>query len=75
MIFGEVFYVGDLTDRQRELITCNVLTVLQTLSQLKAHLSAAINVGGVIIRIKRIIVSMCSIYWLSENIEYSEGVE
>ncbi len=52
MIFGEVFYVGDLTDRQRELITCNVLTVLQTLSQLKAHLSAAINVGGLSLELK-----------------------
>lgn len=45
LIFGEVFYVGDLTDRQRELITCSVLTVLQTLPQLKAHLNAALNVG------------------------------
>ena len=44
LIFGEVFYVGDLTDRQRELITCSVLTVLQTLPQLKAHLNAALNV-------------------------------
>lgn len=44
-IFGEVFYVGDLTDQQRELITCTVLTVLQTLPQLKAHLNAALNVG------------------------------
>lgn len=75
LIFGEVFYVGDLTDRQRELITCSVLTVLQTLPQLKAHLNAALNVGVFTIRIKRIIISMCSIYWLSKNIKCSECIE
>lgn len=43
-IFGEVFYIGNLTDKQRELITCTILTVLQTLPQLKAHVNAALNV-------------------------------
>lgn len=52
LIFGEVFYVGDLTDRQRELITCSVLTVLQTLPQLKAHLNAALNVGVLPLELK-----------------------
>lgn len=45
LIFGEVFYIGDLSDAQRELVTCTVLSVLQTLPQLKAHLNAALNIG------------------------------
>ena len=45
LIFGEVFYVGDLDDQARELITVVVLTANQTLPQLKAHTSAALNVG------------------------------
>nr|AYQ73040.1 carboxymuconolactone decarboxylase family protein [Cohnella candidum] len=44
-IFGEVFYQGNLDDKQRELITLVVLTVNQTLPQLKAHVQAALNVG------------------------------
>lgn len=44
-IFGEVFYQGNLDDKQRELITLVVLTANQTLPQLKAHVQAALNVG------------------------------
>ena len=44
-IFGEVFAVGDLDHKTRELITCTTLAVLQTLPQLKAHANAALNVG------------------------------
>lgn len=44
-IFGEVFYQGNLNDKQRELITLVVLTTNQTLPQLKAHVGAALNVG------------------------------
>ncbi|WP_462411616.1 carboxymuconolactone decarboxylase family protein [Neobacillus sp. Marseille-QA0830] len=44
-IFGEVFYQGNLDDKQRELITLVVLTTNQTLPQLKAHVGAALNVG------------------------------
>lgn len=44
-IFGEVFAVGDLDHKTRELITCTVLSVMQTLPQLKAHAGAALNVG------------------------------
>ena len=44
-IFGEVFYTGQLEDKMREMITCTVLTVLQTLPQLKAHAQAALNIG------------------------------
>ena len=44
-IFGEVFRTGDLTMKQREMITCITLATMQTLPQLKAHTSAALNVG------------------------------
>ncbi|WP_274364709.1 carboxymuconolactone decarboxylase family protein [Paenibacillus thermotolerans] len=36
-IFGEVFYQGNLNNKQRELITLVVLAANQTLPQLKAH--------------------------------------
>lgn len=45
-IFGEVFYVGQLDNKTRELITVVSLTTLQTLPQLKAHINAALNVGN-----------------------------
>lgn len=44
-IFGEVFAVGELDHKTRELITCTVLTTMQTLPQLKFHAAAALNVG------------------------------
>jgi 4-carboxymuconolactone decarboxylase len=45
VIFGEVFHIGELDDRTRELITIVVLVTNQTLPQLKAHTAAALNVG------------------------------
>ncbi len=45
LIFGEVFDVGGLEDRTRELITVVVLATMQTLPQLKAHTAAALNVA------------------------------
>ena len=45
LIFGEVFEIGGLDDRTRELITVVVLTTNQTLPQLKSHTAAALNVG------------------------------
>ena len=45
-IFGEVFYIGDLDDKTRELITVTSLAAIQTLPQLKAHINAALNVGN-----------------------------
>ena len=45
-IFGEVFYTGNLTEKDRELITIVALSTLQTLPQLKAHVNAALNVGN-----------------------------
>ncbi len=44
-IFGEVFTVGELDIKTRELITVTSLAVQQTLPQLKAHTNAALNVG------------------------------
>lgn len=45
-IFGEVFAVGNLDLKIRELITCTTLAVMQTLPQLKAHVAAALKVGA-----------------------------
>ncbi len=45
LIFGEIFYIGNLDDKTRELITITVLTTNQTLPQLKAHTNAALNIG------------------------------
>ena len=44
-IFGDVCYTGSLDDRMRELVTITVLTTIQALPQLKAHLGACLNVG------------------------------
>ena len=44
-IFGEVFQTGELTLKQREMITCITLATMQTLPQLEAHAGAALNVG------------------------------
>ena len=44
-IFGDLCYTGSLDNRMRELVTITVLTVLNTLPQLKAHLGACLNVG------------------------------
>lgn len=44
-IFGEVFTIGDLDIKTRELVTVTSLAVQQTLPQLKAHINAALNVG------------------------------
>ncbi|KUP25927.1 carboxymuconolactone decarboxylase family protein [Paenibacillus sp. DMB5] len=60
-IFGEVFYQGNLDDKQRELITLVVFTTNQTLPQLKAHVSAALNIGLTPIEIKEA-VYQCAPY-------------
>ena len=44
-VFGEVFQTGQLTLKQREMITCITLATMQTLPQLKAHAEAALKVG------------------------------
>lgn len=60
-IFGEVFYQGNLDDKMRELITLVVLATNQTLPQLKAHVSAALNVGLTAVEIKEA-VYQCAPY-------------
>ena len=45
LIFGDIFFIGDLDDRTRELITVVVLSTHQMLPQLTAHTAAALNVG------------------------------
>ena len=44
-IFGDVFDTGVLDDQARELITVTVLACLQSLSQLRSHTAAALDVG------------------------------
>jgi 4-carboxymuconolactone decarboxylase len=60
-VFGEVFYQGNLDDKQRELITLVVLATNQTLPQLKAHVQAALNVGLTPVEIKEA-VYQCAPY-------------
>ena len=60
-IFGEVFYQGNLDDKQRELITLVVLATNQTLPQLKAHVGAALNIGLTPVEIKEA-VYQCTPY-------------
>ena len=54
-IFGEVFYIGNLDDKTRELITVVSLATMQTLPQLKAHINAALNVGNKPIEVREAI--------------------
>ena len=54
-IFGDVFYVGNINDKLREMITVTALTVNQTLPQLKAHSKAALNIGVTPIELREII--------------------
>jgi 4-carboxymuconolactone decarboxylase len=57
-IFGEVFYIGNLNDTTRELITITALAVNQTLPQLKAHTNAALNIGVKPITIREVIYQL-----------------
>lgn len=45
-IFGETFFIGNLTAKDREMLTVVALTSIQTLPQLKTHIGAALNVGN-----------------------------
>jgi len=54
-IFGEVFQVGNLDIKIRELITCVNLAAMQQLPQLKGHVGAALNVGATPIEIREAI--------------------
>lgn len=52
LIFGEVFYIGELSPQNRELITVVSLTAMQTLPQLKAHINAALNAGNTPLQVR-----------------------
>ena len=54
-IFGEVFTVGELDMKTREMITVTTLATMQTLPQLKAHLNAALNVGATPLELREVI--------------------
>ena len=54
-IFGEVFFTGNLTHKEREMITVVSLATMQTLPQLKAHINAALNVGNTPLEIREAI--------------------
>ena len=45
-IFGEVFTIGKLNNKTREMLTVTTLTAQQTLPQLKAHINALLNTGA-----------------------------
>jgi 4-carboxymuconolactone decarboxylase len=55
VIFGEVFYIGNLDDKTRELVTITALTTNQTLPQLTSHTNAALNIGVTPIEIREVI--------------------
>ena len=57
-IFGEVFYIGNLNDKTRELITITALATNQTLPQLKAHTNAALNIGVRPVEIREVIYQL-----------------
>jgi 4-carboxymuconolactone decarboxylase len=57
-IFGEVFYLGNLSDMTRELITITALATNQTLPQLKAHANAALNIGIKPIEIREVVYQL-----------------
>ena len=60
-IFGEVFYIGNLSDSTRELITITALATNQTLPQLKAHTAAALNIGVKPIEIREVIYQLAPV--------------
>ena len=56
-ILGEVFRMGELDIKTREMITCVTLATMQTLPQLKAHAGAALNVGVTPVELREAIYS------------------
>ena len=54
-IFGDVFTIGEIDTKTREMVTVTVLAVEQTLPQLRAHINAALNVGVTPIELREVI--------------------
>ena len=59
-IFGDIFATGELTFKEREIITVVCLTVIQCLPQLKAHINAALNIGNTPLEIREAIYTCFS---------------
>ena len=58
-IFGDIFSAGELTNKERELITVVSIATLQCLPQLKAHINAALNVGNSPLEIREALYTLC----------------
>lgn len=54
-IFGEVFAIGKLDNKTREMLTVTTLVTQQTLPQLKAHINALLNTGATPNEVREII--------------------
>ena len=52
LTYGDIYAIGNLDDKTREVVTLVVLTTNQTLPQIKAHTHAALNVGASPIEIR-----------------------
>lgn len=61
LIFGDVFAIGELDDRTRELVTVTVLATIQTLPQLKAHSAAALRVGVTPVELREAVYQLASL--------------
>ena len=57
-IFGEIFTVGELDIKTREMITVTSLAVQQTLPQLKAHINGALNSDATPIELREAIYQL-----------------
>ena len=55
VIFGDVFRIGDLDHRTREILTVAVLTTLQALPQLRGHVAGALRVGVTPVELREVI--------------------
>lgn len=54
-IFGEIFTIGELDMKTREMLTVISLSTQQTLPQLKAHAQAALNVGVTPLELREVV--------------------
>lgn len=57
-IFGDVFTIGNLDNKTREMLTVVSLATQQTMPQLNAHINAALNVGVKPIEIREALYSL-----------------
>lgn len=68
-IFGEVYFQGNMTDKQRELINLVVLSTNHTLNELRVHVGVALNVGVTPVEIKE------AIYQCAPYIGFSKALD